>query len=215
VTVEQYLIFLTITGLFLASPGPAILLCINNGVQYGVKRSAIAVLGNMLAFQILIILSAIGVGSILATSVTIFNLVKFIGVFYLLYLGLKIWFAPFNRIDSTTFTLKDRTSFSLFRHAFLVTASNPKALIYITALLPQFLDIHQALLPQMLILNPAIAILQFAVFMSYVIMANQMRGWLNNETTRTLFNRVTGLIFMGFALALAFSDQQVEAKARV
>lgn len=209
---DQYVIFLTITGFYMASPGPAILLCINNGVQHGVKKSAMAVLGNVLALQILIILSAIGVGSILATSITIFNIVKIAGALYLLYLGLKIWFSPVTRFDLDKTSSKQRKSSYLFRHAFLVTTSNPKALIYITALLPQFIDIHQPVLDQLIILSPAIAVLQFVIFMSYVVMASQVRNWLNNSFTRSVFNKVTGIIFIGFAIALGFSEQHVEAR---
>jgi homoserine/homoserine lactone efflux protein len=211
-SLEQYILFLTITGLFMASPGPAILLCINNGVQHGVKLSAVAVLGNILAFQILIVLSAIGVGSILATSVTIFNLVKVAGALYLLYLGLKIWFSPVKKFDLNQNLPRHRKPSYLFRHAFLVTASNPKAFIYITALLPQFIDIRQPVLNQLISLNPAIAMLQFVIFMSYVVMASQVRKWLNNNFTRTVFNKVTGMIFIGFAIALGFSEQRVNAR---
>jgi homoserine/homoserine lactone efflux protein len=211
-TFDQYVIFLTITGFYMASPGPAILLCINNGVQHGVKRSVMAVLGNVVALQILIILSAIGLGSILATSVAIFNLFKIAGALYLLYLGLKIWFLPVNKLDLNETLLRHRKLSYLFRHAFLVTASNPKAFIYITALLPQFIDIHQPVLTQLVSINPAIAMLQFLIFMSYVVMASQVRNWLNNDFTRTVFNKVTGMIFIGFAIALGFSEQRVDAR---
>jgi homoserine/homoserine lactone efflux protein len=207
-SLEQYLIFLSITGLFMASPGPAILLCINNGVQHGIRLSAFAVLGNVIAFQILIILSAIGIGSILATSLEIFNLVKILGALYLCYLGIKIWFSPINSFAQHEAIQKRRRPSFLFRHAFLVTASNPKALIYVTALLPQFLDIDQPLMTQLLSLNAGIAVLQFIVFMTYVILSSHARIWLNNELTRKLFNRISGVTFIGFGIALGLSEPE-------
>lgn len=205
---EQYLIFLSITGLFMASPGPAILLCINNGVQHGVRLSAIGVLGNVLALQILIILSAIGIGSILATSLEIFNLVKILGAIYLCYLGIKIWFSSINTFAQNEAIQKRRTPAFVFRHAFLVTASNPKALIYVTALLPQFLDINQPLLVQLLSLNAGIAVLQFIIFMTYVILSSRARLWMNNEMSRKLFNRISGVTFIGFGIALGLSEPE-------
>ncbi len=203
---EQYVIFLSITGLYMASPGPAILLCINNGIQLGIRLSAFGVLGNMLAFQILIVLSAIGIGSILATSLEIFNLVKILGAIYLCYLGIKIWFSPINTLAQIEAFEKRRKPSFVFRHAFLVTASNPKALIYVTALLPQFLDIHQPLVIQLLSLNAGIAVLQFLIFMIYVVLSSRARVWLNNEVTRKLFNRISGVIFISFGIALGLSE---------
>lgn len=205
-SLEQYLIFLSVTGLYMASPGPAILLCINNGVQHGARLSSYGVLGNVIAFQILIVLSAIGIGSILATSLEIFNLLKILGAIYLCYLGIKIWFSPINTgMQNLSVENRKRPSF-VFRHAFLVTASNPKALIYVTALLPQFLDIHQPLVAQLFRLNTGIAILQFVIFMSYVILSSRARVWLNNEMTRKLFNRISGVIFIGFGIALGLTE---------
>ena len=206
-SIDNYIIFLTITAVFMASPGPAILLCINNGVQHGVRLSAFAVLGNILAFQIMIVLSAIGVGSILATSITFFYLLKIIGALYLLYLGLKLWFTPVRNLSSLSNQVKKHSAFSLFRQAFLVTATNPKALIYITALLPQFIDIQQPILAQVITLNPAIAVLQFIIFISYIIAASQVRRWLQYNSTRLWFNRVTALIFISFAVTLGLSEQ--------
>jgi homoserine/homoserine lactone efflux protein len=207
-SIEQYLIFLSITGLFMASPGPAILLCINNGIQHGIRLSAFGVMGNVLALQILIVLSAIGIGSILATSLEIFNLVKILGAIYLCYLGIKIWFSPINTFAQKDAIQNRKRPFYIFQHAFLVTATNPKAFIYVSALLPQFLDIDQPLLVQLLSLNVGIGVLQFIIFMSYVILSSRARIWLNNEMTRKLFNRVTAVTFVGFGIALGLSEPE-------
>ena len=92
--VDQYLLFMAITSVFLLSPGPSVMLSINNGVQYGIKRSSIAVCGNVVAFQLLIILSSLGLGAVLTASSEIFSIIKILGALYLIYLGVRIWISP-------------------------------------------------------------------------------------------------------------------------
>ncbi len=208
--IDQYLLFLLITALFLASPGPAILLCINNGLQHGIRPSAVAVLGNVVAFQILIFLSAIGVGAVLTTSIEFYNLLKILGAIYLIYLGIKAWLSPVKTIAQQTIK---KSSSHLFRQAFLLTSTNPKALVYVTALLPQFIDTQQSLVDQMITLTLSIGVTQYAVFMAYVILAHKAGNWLRNEQTRSLFNRITGVTFIGFGFALAFSETNISQKS--
>ena len=88
------LIFIVITFTFMLSPGPATFNCMNNGIRYGARKSVLGVLGNVAAFQLLIVLSVIGLGAILAASEIAFQVIKVIGAIYLVYLGVKIWLSP-------------------------------------------------------------------------------------------------------------------------
>lgn len=200
---EQYIWFVVVTAVFLLSPGPAVMLQINNGIRYGVRRSVIAVLGNMLAFQILIVLSALGLGALLTASAELFDLCKYLGAAYLLYLGVRLWRAA--PVANSAEVNTDRPG-DLFRRAFLITASNPKALIYVSALLPQFVDPAQPLVTQFSLLALSCALVQFLVFMLYVVLAARARNWLSQPQRAVWFNRFGGLTFFGFAIALGLSS---------
>lgn len=209
-SIDQYLAFVAITSVFLLSPGPSVMLSINNGVKFGVQLSSIAVLGNVSAFQLLIALSALGLGAVLTTSAEVFNFLKLLGAVYLVYLGLKIWFSPvITSQNGAANNDGDSAPSKLFKQAFLVTSSNPKALVYVTALLPQFIDTGESLLPQITTLAITSAVVQFVIFMAYVLLASKARHWLQHATKRKILNRVSGITFMGFGVALGLSDSEV------
>ena len=209
-SIEQYLVFVAITGVFLLSPGPSVLLSINNGAKYGVRLSAVGVLGNVVAFQVLIILSALGLGAVLTASSEFFNILKILGAIYLIYLGVKIWFAPIsNLLNGKSTNDEDTTPFTLFKQAFFVTSSNPKALVYVSALLPQFINTQQPLLPQVITLALTSAVVQFTIFMSYAALASRAKELLKKPKNRKFFNRFSGVTFVGFGVALGLSENKI------
>jgi threonine/homoserine/homoserine lactone efflux protein len=178
----------------------------NNGIRYGARKSVVGVLGNVVAFQLLIALSVIGLGAVLAASEIAFQIIKIIGAFYLVYLGVKIWISQ-AVVDGHPRSEADVTSLQLCKRAFLVTMSNPKALIYISALLPQFININQPSLSQFLLIALTIGMAQFVAFSLYAILSSRARYWLSNKRNRQLFNRASGLTFMGFGVALGLSGR--------
>ncbi|MEJ2418264.1 MAG: LysE family translocator [Exilibacterium sp.] len=209
-SIEKYFIFIVITTTFLLSPGPSVLLSITNGVQYGVENAAIGVLGNVVAFQILVALSAVGLGALLTASTTFFMAMKMLGALYMIYLGVKIWFSPILIIPVmaavNTHILK---KINIFKHAFITTCSNPKALVYVSALLPQFIEKQQAFVPQVLIFGVTSAVIQFIIFMSYAVIGHKSKSWLESRNKLKLFNRVSGLTFVGFGVALGLSNYKL------
>lgn len=205
---EQYLTFIAITTIVVLSPGPAVLHAINNGIKHGIKASSVAVLGNVFALMLLVIISALGLGAILVASEFTFMVLKIIGAAYLFYLGVKLWRAGApNTQDHTSH--KNKTSISLFREAFLVTATNPKALAYVTALLPQFINASERLTPQIILLGLTIASIQFIILTSYAWFSSRVKPWLEQEKVRIIFNKLTGATFMGFGAALVISDNKI------
>jgi len=206
--IEEYMTFVIITFLFVLSPGPAVLHAINNGVKYGNKASSWGVLGNVVALMLLILISSVGLGALLVASDIFFYSFKLIGAFYLFYLGLKLWLSVPNTTDNKTIKTNMKSSRSLFKEAFFVTASNPKALAYVTALLPQFLHTDREITQQIIILGLMIAVIQFGVLMSYVWFSNKTKPWLERERIRNIFNKISGVTFMGFGIALGVSGNK-------
>lgn len=207
-TIEKYFLFIAVTSVFILSPGPSVMLAINNGVKYGIKHTAIATIGNVAAFQLLILLSALGLGAVLTASSELFHILKIAGAGYLIYLGIKLWITPVSDFNGRQ-GLGDRAprATALFKQAFLVTATNPKALVYVSALLPQFINTQQPLMMQIAILGLTSAIVQFLIFISYGIIASRSRCWFESNRKRRFFNQLSGTTFVGFGLAFAVSEK--------
>ena len=207
-SLNEYLIFIVITFTFMLSPGPATFNCMNNGIRYGARKSVLGVLGNVAAFQLLIVLSVIGLGAILAASEITFQVIKVIGAIYLVYLGVKIWLSPaVVNVEGNSKNGADVKTLWLCKRAFLVTMSNPKALIYISALLPQFINIDRPSLEHLLLIALTIGVVQFVAFSLYAILSSRARYWLSNKRNCQLFNRASGLTFMGFGVSLGLSGR--------
>lgn len=204
---DQYWLYVFVTSVFMLSPGPSVILVISNSVKLGTKQAMIGALGNIVAFQFLVVLSALGLGVILTASSYFFSILKIIGAAYLVYLGLKLWFSlTVNRdcdVDSPAQRIRQA---SLFKQAFWVTFSNPKALVYVSALLPQFINPDQSLLSQILILSLTAALIQFLIFLFYALVAGRTKQLFQNEKNQQAFNRFSGVTFIGFGIALGLPE---------
>ena len=123
-----WLLYLSVIGILIFSPGPSALLCVSDGIKYGNKKTIPTILGGAIASLILMFISAVGLGAVLATSATLFFIITLIGAFYLIYLGYLAW-----KEDNTKNTMiidsknNYNNSFYLrFRKGFTVGISNPK-----------------------------------------------------------------------------------------
>ncbi len=209
-SVELYLSFVAITTVLLLSPGPSVILSINNGVKYGSKFASVGVMGNVVAFQILMVLSATGLGAVLATSSEFFIVLKMIGAMYLIYLGFKLWLASVPQsINENSSKQKQKSLFSLFKEAFLITISNPKALVFVSALLPQFINTNHALLPQMMLLSITTAVIHFTIYQSYAVLSSKVKHKLESAKNRSVFNKISGVTFLSFGVALGVSENKI------
>ncbi|MBD1582621.1 LysE family translocator [Pseudoalteromonas sp. S16_S37] len=205
-TLEFYVGYCVVIIALLLSPGPSVLLCISNGLRYSKEKAAFGVLGNVVAFQLLLIISATGVGVMLLASSTFFTALKVVGAMYLGYLGVKSIRSTLTSIDiPDVHTSSSAQRAVLFKQAFWVTSLNPKALIFVCALLPHFIDSSKAVLPQMAILCLTSAVIHFVIYFAYAALANSAKGVVSNEYGLSLFNKLSGLVFIAFGVFLFVS----------
>lgn len=209
-TIESWIIYLALVTAATATPGPAVLFIVTNSTLYGWKKAIYAALGNIIGLLFLGIIAITGLGTILNTSVTFFNILKYAGAAYLVYLGLKLisqkhssFSSIKENIDST-----DITSKKIFSQALAVAISNPKAIVFLTALFPQFINIDEALIPQFLLLITTLMSFSFFFLMSYALLAQRIKNWLNKSERIKNFNMASGSIFIGFGLLLAASSNK-------
>jgi len=209
-TIQAWLIYLTLVTAATATPGPAVLFIMTNSTLHGWRKATFAALGNIIGLFCLGLLAVTGLGTVIKTSEIVFNMIKYAGAAYLTYLGLKMMFQKILNYDATNSRLvsKGVSANKIFLQAFGVAMSNPKAIVFLTALFPQFVNIDQALLPQFSMLIGVLMIFSFSFLMLYAVLAHSARTWLNQPNRVNVVNRTSGSIFIGFGILLAASSHK-------
>ncbi|WP_208230897.1 LysE family translocator [Brenneria izadpanahii] len=167
------------------------------------KLIAFGILGAALSDFILIGLVAIGLGSLVAASETLFSLVKWIGVGYLFWLSLQLWQAKPSSLLTTAPT--DRPSYSAnraFMRSLLVALSNPKGLLFFSAFLPQFIVVNEPQLPQYVAFACATIVIDIAIMAGYAFGGMQAARAFTAVGLRRL-NRACAAIMVFLAGGLA------------
>lgn len=209
-TIQSWLIYLTLVIAATSTPGPAVLFIMTHSTLHGWRKAAFAALGNIAGLLCLGIIAVTGLGTILNTSEFVFNLIKYAGAAYLIYLGIKLIFqknTDFNAVKSQLIP-PGISSAKLFFGAFGVAMSNPKAIIFLTALFPQFIIINKALIPQFSMLIGTLMIFSFSFLMAYAVLAEKIKAWLVKPERVNAFSRTSGSIFIGFGVLLAASSNK-------
>ncbi len=200
---DTWLLYVAAVFVLTVTPGPSVLMCVTNSVNYGARKTSFSALGSVLAVLGIIASSALGLGVVLQTSELAFSTIKWLGVAYLLYIGVTTILSKQADFQLTTQAEERVSAGRLFVRGFLVGASNPKALLFFTAFLPQFIDAQAAMLPQLVVLCLTFAAFELFWLMFYAIFAARLAPWLKVRGRAVVFNRVSGAIFVVAALALA------------
>lgn len=123
-----------------ASPGPSSLLCLSKGVSSGFRLALTTALGSLSAITIILTLSFTGLGVVIASSEFVFNIIKWCGAAYLIWLGIQAFRSKQNDFSKSDSAQVSTSHVSAYTSGFIVGSSNPKAIIFFTALFPQFID---------------------------------------------------------------------------
>ncbi len=193
---ESYLVFIVTTGVVCATPGPAALLAITQGISNGLRHSYWAIAGIALANIMYFALSATGVAALIVASSTLFSVIKWAGVAYLFYLGVS---TVTSRSSAMTVTQDPEVRVQgvrAFWQAVVVELSNPKALLYFVALLPQFINPTQAIGRQMLIYGLSCAVLDLSVYSLYAWLGSKTKRFTANAAFVKTSNRTSGGLLM-------------------
>ena len=159
-------------------------------------------------FLIQAFISIAGLGAILIASETAFNIIKFAGAGYLVYIGFCILFSakasikPNYDLDNNKVTLG-----KMYLQAAFVTAGNPKAIVFFTAVFPQFINPESAYLPQFFFLIGTGALIAFGCFMLYAISGQKIVSLFSKEVLGKYINRIIGSTFIGAGIALATGNK--------
>ncbi|PRD66246.1 LysE family transporter [Malikia granosa] len=206
-TWDTWLAFFLACWLISLSPGAGAIASMSSGLNFGFRRGYWNAIGLQLALVLQIAVVAAGVGALLATSELAFALIKWFGVLYLLYLGWKQWSAPPSALASEPVDLRRGRPLALLLRGFVVNASNPKAIVFILAVLPQFLDTSRPLLAQYLLMTLTMVAVDLVVMAGYTGLAARVLKLLREPGQQRLLNRVFGGLFGAAATLLATVKQ--------
>ncbi len=202
---ETILAFSAVAGLAILSPGPAILLALRNGVAFGLRAVVWSALGNVTGVFVLSAAAMLGLGVLLKSSALLFGAVKLLGAFYLFYVGLR---HVFGRSSVLSVSVEQPggarmpSRFALYREALLLAVTNPKPILFFTALFPQFIEPGAPLLPQFFVLTGIFMVLSFITLLGYASVAGRARFLLIKPRVSKWINRVVGSVFISFGAAL-------------
>lgn len=202
----DYLLFFTICVVATFTPGPAVLLTVKNSAVYGVERAISGILGNIAAMITMASLSATGLGVLLLASESLFLFIKMVGGIYLVFLGIKTWRANKRTFKNYESQASANNRKMLFREAYLVGVTNPKAIVFYSALFPQFIEVQHSIIPQFILLTLTFTSSSFLALLTYALVTKKLKFWLIKEKVRATFNKVTGGIFIGLGLSLIISN---------
>ena len=206
---ENYILFVTIAILYIASPGPAVFLAINYGALYGFKRVFITLLGNSTGLAILAFLSAIGIGAIIVNSIFLTNIIKILGAIFLVYICIKMILSYYKNKDKSKNSqniddvISNQNNLSSYKEGLFLALSNPKPIIFFTSIYPQFIvNSGDGIIKQFFIMGFTFTFLSLLCLSLYAILSLSVFKKFLSVKRVILLNLFSGVTFIILAFFL-------------
>ena len=199
--VQLYLGFVLATTILILIPGPNVSLIVGNSIAHGTRYGLLTVLGTSSAVVVQLAFTSLGLTATLDILAGWFEWIRWLGVAYLLYLGIRQWRAP--PVDLTRIRPQPRSLRAIVLRGFLISLTNPKTLLFYSAFFPQFIAPDTPIAPQVILLSLTYLVIAVGLDSGWALLAGRVRGAL--AIRPRLRNRLSGgcLIGAGIGLALA------------
>ncbi len=203
----QFSLWLALLGATLVisfTPGAGAINTMSNSLNAGFRRSIWGILGQQAALVIHIVIVALGVGVLVASSPIAFNVIRYAGAAYLIYLGVRQFIAKPSTDESSIELRRNEPAWSMFRRGFWVNLLNPKAIVFFLAFLPQFIRLDQPLLPQYMV--AAVTVMVVDVLVMWFFFAGAARSFqrfTRDARGQRVLNRVFGSLFVAVGALVA------------
>ena len=204
---QVWLAFMLACWVISVSPGAGAIASMSSGLNYGFRRGYWNAIGLQLALLVQIGIVAAGVGVLFATTPWAFLVVKWFGVGYLLYLAYLQWKAPVQSIEIEAEQQEVKSIPKLIAYGFLVNMSNPKAIVFLLAVLPQFLDLSQSQWIQYVVMAVTMISIDLIVMAGYTGLAAKVLKLLKSPTQQKYMNRTFAVLFSCAAGLLSLVHQ--------
>lgn len=205
-SIDIWLTYVGMILLFMSTPGPSHLLMISVGMKNGFRRSLATAAGDLSANVIQMCLAAFGLAAVLMSSRYGFVALKWAGVGYLLYMGIRQIAHSFSEKKQANAIAKSSLK-KLWLTGFITSAANPKAVVFFAALFPQFIDHSTPLLPQLLVLGATYIVVD-GLFLSLYGSSSSWLATKLSQSGKALLDRVSGVGLIGCAILLGAKVQQ-------
>ena len=203
-SLDNYLIYLVAVGVFFATPpDTSQLLVISNSIRHGLKRSKWTIVGDLSANCLQMTAAAFGLAAIIASSATAFTIIKWFGVIYLAWIGLKLLLsndaAPDVQHSSSGELIR------MYKQGFFTSLANPFAVAFFAALFPQFIDTSVAIFPQLLILGATYIFVDGVILLAWGL-AGVHASKRIKLLQLSMINKICGALMIVAAGLLAIKD---------
>ena len=200
-TFEWWFAYLLTSIVLSLSPGSGAINTMTTAISHGYRGAAASIAGLQTGLGIHIVLVGVGLGTLFSRSVLAFEILKWAGVAYLIWLGIQQWRAA-GAIDLNTLA-KTQSRGKLFQRAVFVNLTNPKSIVFLAALFPQFIVPDQPQVMQYLILGVTTIVVDIIVMIGYATLAQRIAVWIKGPKQMKALNKVFGSLFMLVGALLA------------
>ncbi len=199
---DLWISFFIASAALLAIPGPTVMLVVSYALGQGRSTGWATVPGVTLGDFTAMTVSLLGAGAILAASATLFTILKIAGALYLVWLGISLWRAG-GKLGSLQKSSKPIGMRSMFWNSYMVTALNPKSIVFFVAFVPQFVDVTQPVLLQFALLEITFLTLAAVNVAIWAVLAGQLRSKFTRPSAMKLVNRIGGSFLIGAGVLTA------------
>lgn len=201
---ELWFALVAASAALLIVPGPVVMLLFSHTLAHGRAISWAAIPGVVLGDFVAMSISLAGAGAILAASATLFTILKICGAAYLVWLGVSVWRAGLNSMDITKAKSK-RSRWVMFRQAFIVTALNPKDIVFFVAFLPQFVDPNRPALTQLVTIKITFLTLVMFSTSMWIFVGSRLKNGIKNPRVLSIFSKLGAGSLIGAGALTAFA----------
>ena len=201
---STWLTFFAASWAISISPGPGAIASMSAGLNHGFRYGYVTIFGLVLGIWSQLLIVGVGLGALIAASGTAFTVVKWLGVGYLVWLGLAQWRAPARPMVAASDSGEVVTQRNLILKAWMINVVNPNGTVFLLAVVPQFINLSQPLSTQYLIIGATLAFTDMVVMSCYTALASRVLGALKEPSHIRAMNRTFGSLFIvaGSLLAL-------------
>ena len=204
VNINLWLAFIAASAALALIPGPIVTLVVANSLRHGTRAGMANVLGTLGGNVVLFTVGGLGMAGVLALLADWFDVLRWAGAAYLIYLGAKQWFARGDEVGDQAAAAPGH---SLFLQGAMVAITNPKTIIFYAAFLPQFMDPTLPAAGQLFVLSATFLIVAVSLDMAYAVLAGRLRPLLSGARRGRIRNKITGALLAATGAALAVANR--------
>lgn len=210
--IENLWVFVMIATLIVVIPGVDFLLVSKNTLNFGKNAGHFTSIGIILALFIWTFLAVLGLATVVASSIVLFTIIKYLGALYLIWLGIQALLAKKSSMgellkDDQHVQIPKKTYRHCFTQGIVTDLLNPKTLLMYVTLMPQFINTDAAVTPQLLTLAAILIAISIIWLVLVVYILNIIRAWFLRPSVQSVFNKITGIVLISLGLKLAFERQ--------